>query len=140
MDKGTLTNLLSKAGKIPEQIVSLVAGSILKGLTYLHKQMKVIHRDLKPSNILINGKGDVRLADFGVAGEILGTNDLCKTQCGTMLYMCPSRVEGKPYYFDTDLWSLGIILIECVTGKFPFMPDDRNEEITFFTIFEKVVK
>jgi len=59
MDKGTLSDLLTKIKKIPENILGLIAVQILHGLEYLHKEMKVIHRDIKHSNILLNSEGKV---------------------------------------------------------------------------------
>ena len=86
---------------------------ILKGLEYLHKTMKVIHRDIKPSNILINKKGQVKIADFGVSGKMEGTYDCMSTWVGTVSYMSPERLKGESYFADTDIWSLGLVLVEC---------------------------
>jgi serine/threonine protein kinase len=68
MDHGTLTHILKREKKIPEHILGMITYQILQGIQYLHKSMKVIHRDLKPSNILLNSKGQVKIADFGVSG------------------------------------------------------------------------
>ena len=68
MDKGSLAEVIKEVGKIPETILGMMTVQILKGLEYLHKTKKVIHRDIKPSNILLNKKGQVKLADFGVSG------------------------------------------------------------------------
>lgn len=68
MDAGSLASVIKEVGKIPEQIIGLMTVQMLKGLEYLHKTMKVIHRDIKPSNILLNKKGSVKIADFGVSG------------------------------------------------------------------------
>lgn len=68
MDAGSLADVIKEVGKIPEQIIGLMSVQILRGIEYLHKTMKVIHRDIKPSNILINKKGQVKIADFGVSG------------------------------------------------------------------------
>lgn len=68
MDKGSLAEVIKEVGKIPETILGMMTVQILKGLEYLHKTKKVIHRDIKPSNILLNKKGQVKIADFGVSG------------------------------------------------------------------------
>ena len=68
MDKGSLAEVIKEVGKIPETILGMMTVQILKGLEYIHKTKKVIHRDIKPSNILLNKKGQVKIADFGVSG------------------------------------------------------------------------
>lgn len=68
MDAGSLADVIKEVGKVPEIIIGMITVQILRGLDYLHKTMKVIHRDIKPSNILLNKKGQVKIADFGVSG------------------------------------------------------------------------
>jgi serine/threonine protein kinase len=68
MDAGSLASVIKEIKQVPEPIIGLMTIQILRGLEYLHKSMKVIHRDIKPSNILINKKGQVKIADFGVSG------------------------------------------------------------------------
>jgi serine/threonine protein kinase len=70
---------------------------ILKGLEYLHKTMKVIHRDIKPSNILINKKGQVKIADFGVSGKMENTFDCMSSWVGTVLYMSVSYIPKRSF-------------------------------------------
>ena len=86
----------------------------------MHKTMKVTHRDIKPANILLNNNGVVKIADFGVSGKMESTTDCMSSWVGTMSYMSPERLQGEQYSSDTDLWSLGIILIECATGVCPY--------------------
>jgi len=66
MDAGTLGDILGRASKIPEEILSRITEQVLKGLVYLHKKLHLIHRDIKPANLLINSKGEVKISDFGV--------------------------------------------------------------------------
>jgi len=87
MDAGSLGDVIKEVGKIPEEIIGLITVQILKGLEYLHKTMKVIHRDIKPSNILLNKKGQVKIADFGVSGQIDHTLDCKSSWVGTVSYM-----------------------------------------------------
>lgn len=63
---------------------------ILSGLAYLHKTLHIIHRDIKPQNILLNSKGDVKISDFGVSGELANTQAMAKTFVGTVKYMSVS--------------------------------------------------
>ena len=97
----------------------MITIQILNGLNYLHKK-HVMHRDIKPANILLNKNGAVKLADFGVSGIMENTRDGLMSFVGTMNYMSPERLKGDTYYAETDLWSLGIILVECATGSCPY--------------------
>lgn len=78
------------------------------------------HRDIKPSNILLSRDGSLKIADFGVSANIVDSIDPLKTWVGTLSYMCPDRINGAPYFSDTDIWSLGIMLVECARGSFPY--------------------
>jgi len=93
--------------------------------------MKVVHRDVKPANILLNKNGVVKLADFGVSGQTEYSTDCLTSWVGTMSYMSPERLSGDMYQKDTDLWSLGIILIECATGRCP-TPDAGFWDMLYF--------
>ena len=101
---------------------------MLKGLEYLHKKMKVIHRDIKPSNLLINSEGRVKIADFGVSGKLESTTDQKNTWVGTVTYMSPERFRGDNYTADTDLWSLGLTIIECAWGRYPYPEEGTKKE------------
>ena len=70
MDLGSLDRIINSAQNVPEDIIGLMTIQMLKGLDYLHREKKVIHRDIKPSNILVNKKGQLKIADFGVSGKI----------------------------------------------------------------------
>lgn len=120
MNLGSLSHLLQKMGKLSEPIIGMITYQVMKGFYYLHKEKKIIHRDIKPSNLLINSEGCVKIADFGVSGKIEHTLDTSQSFVGTANYMSPERIEGKPYISDTDIWSLGISLLECVMGEYPY--------------------
>jgi mitogen-activated protein kinase kinase len=77
-----------------------------------------MHRDLKPSNILVNSKGSIKLCDFGVSSELEGS--IAETFVGTGTYMAPERIQGSPYTVKSDVWSVGLSLMELAIGKFPF--------------------
>lgn len=80
-----------------------------------------MHRDIKPDNILINRKGMVKLTDFGISKQLTGEDTgLAKTFVGTLTYMSPERMQGEKYTYTGDIWSLGIVIVELMTGRFPF--------------------
>lgn len=115
---------LDPTNRINEKVLGKIAESVLNGLNYLHQQ-RIIHRDIKPSNILLDSKGNVKLCDFGVSGEVV--NSLATTFVGTQYYMAPERIMGKPYTITCDVWSLGLTLLEVASAKFPFEMDGGND-------------
>lgn len=107
-----------RGGRTGERVIGRIARGVLEGLSYLH-QRKIIHRDIKPSNILLTKSGQVKLCDFGVSGELV--NSLAGTFTGTSYYMAPERIQGQPYTVTSDIWSLGLTLMEVSMNRFPFL-------------------
>lgn len=105
---------------VGEMIVARIAEGVLQGLAYLHSR-KTIHRDIKPSNILLSQDGVVKLCDFGVSGELV--DSMALTFTGTSMYMAPERISGRDYTIRSDVWSMGISLLELAQNRFPF-PND----------------
>jgi len=127
MDKGSLDSIYKKIGPIDIEVVGKVALAVLEGLTYLYDVHRIIHRDIKPSNILCNSQGEIKICDFGVSGELI--NSIADTFVGTSTYMSPERIQGAQYTVKSDVWSLGISLIELALGRFPFsesLSDDSD--------------
>ena len=85
-----------------------------------------MHRDIKPSNVLVNSKGYIKLCDFGVSSEL--ENSVADTFVGTGTYMAPERIQGSPYTVKSDVWSVGLTLMELAIAKFPFAPDTNSED------------
>jgi cGMP-dependent protein kinase len=102
-------------------------GILFTVLHYLSKR-KIIHRDLKPDNLMMNKNGYIKVIDFGVAKYLRG-KDYTNTVTGTPHYMSPEVILGKPYSFEVDYWSVGIILYEIFYGMVPFgyATDSINE-------------
>jgi serine/threonine protein kinase/tetratricopeptide (TPR) repeat protein len=97
-----------------------VARQVAEGLAEAHK-LGVVHRDLKPSNIMIDRDGNARIMDFGIA-RLVGARGMTggNVMIGTPEYMSPEQVEGKEADAGTDIYSLGIVLFEMLTGRLPF--------------------
>ena len=93
---------------------------ICEGVKMIHEH-GIVHRDLKPENILLDDNLNPKICDFGWSTEI-GTNgqEFRNTFCGTYEYMAPEIFESEKYDVSVDVWSLGILLYECIHGKSPF--------------------
>ncbi|ORZ41498.1 kinase-like domain-containing protein [Catenaria anguillulae PL171] len=120
----------ARGGFLTEDLLGAICVATLKALHYLHKQHRVIHRDIKPSNILVNTRGDIKLCDFGVSGLLV--ESMANTFVGTSFYMAPERIQGHPYTVRSDVWSLGITMLELALGKFPYpFMVDSNPRTSF---------
>mmetsp|Transcript_1769 Transcript_1769/g.2397 ORF Transcript_1769/g.2397 Transcript_1769/m.2397 type:complete len:333 (+) Transcript_1769:103-1101(+) len=126
MDGGSLANVIHQVGPVPEHVLANMTFQILWALAYL-KHEKRVHRDMKPSNLLINSRGEVKLTDFGVSKELQSSIELCGTFVGTFRYMSPERIQSQPYSYSSDIWALGLVLIEGATGEYPY--DDEKTAI-----------
>lgn len=130
MDAGSLDLVMKKARRIPEGILGKVSIAVLHGLMYLRETHNIIHRDVKPSNILVNSRGEIKLCDFGVSGQLI--DSMANSFVGTRSYMSPERLQGAPYSVLSDIWSLGLSLIEMAVGRYPIPPpSQRDLEIAF---------
>jgi mitogen-activated protein kinase kinase len=84
---------------------------------------------------LLNSKGEIKLGDFGVSGQLI--NSVANTFVGTSGYMSPERIQGEKYSIQSDVWSLGMTLVELVLGKFPFPPN--GQPLSVFELLEYIV-
>ncbi|GAA5841123.1 hypothetical protein JCM11251_008023 [Rhodosporidiobolus azoricus] len=116
-ENGSLSAIIKKFGRIPESLVGLYTLQVLQGLQYLHDQ-GVIHRDIKGSNILATKEGSIKLADFGVATRVGGPSD--SAVVGSPYWMAPEVVDQTGATTSSDIWSLGALVIELLTGKPPY--------------------
>ncbi|XP_028411798.1 dual specificity mitogen-activated protein kinase kinase 1-like [Dendronephthya gigantea] len=125
MDGGSLDQVLKKAGRIPEDVLGIISIAVLKGLSYLRENHKIIHRDVKPSNILISSRGEIKLCDFGVSGQLI--DSMANSFVGTRSYMAPERLQGNIYSIQSDIWSLGLSLVEMAIGRYPVPPPNPED-------------
>jgi serine/threonine protein kinase/tetratricopeptide (TPR) repeat protein len=118
----TLKAKIEKGPLAPEEAVN-VAVQLARGLSRTH-EAGIIHRDIKPANIVVTERQEVRILDFGLA-KLAGQTGVTKTgtTMGTVLYMSPEQARGQDVDHRTDIWALGVVLYEMVTGRLPFRGD-----------------
>jgi mitogen-activated protein kinase kinase len=133
MDGGSIDKLYKDG--VPENILRKVALSTVMGLKTLKDDHNIIHRDVKPTNILVNSRGQIKICDFGVSGNLVAS--IAKTNIGCQSYMAPERIAGGgvqqsgatgggTYSVQSDIWSLGLTIIECAIGRYPYPPETFN--------------
>lgn len=124
MEGSSLRALMTRDGKFAPDRAARLARQIAEGLDYAH-QRGILHRDIKPENLWVTSGGDIRLLDFGLARSADETTPVTRagTVLGTPSYMSPEQVTGKPVDGRSDLFSLGVVLLEMLTGKSPFRRD-----------------
>lgn len=117
--------------RFEEKQSSVYICSLASALKYLHER-DVIHRDIKPENLLLGHKGELKIADFG--WSVHEPNSMRTTLCGTLDYLPPEMVQGKPHTKNVDIWSLGVLCYELLVGRAPFHADNYDET------YKKIIK
>ena len=108
-----LASLLQKIGRLPEDRALEIGRQLCAGIAAAHDR-GVLHRDLKPANVMIDGRGNVRVMDFGLA-VVMGTTDAVRA--GTPAYMAPEQLAGRDVTVQSDIYALGLVLFEMFTGR-----------------------
>src|SRR5271163_647428 len=118
VDGEDLASVVRRVGRLSPDKATEVARQICAGMAAAHEK-GVIHRDLKPANVMLDGAGKVRVMDFGLAG-IAARIQGSEIRAGTPAYMAPEQLEGRGVTIKSDIYSLGLILYEILTGKRAF--------------------
>lgn len=121
MKGGDLNKRMQARGPFSEALSKFLFYQICCGTKYLHSQ-NVTHRDLKPENILLATVDDftlVKISDFGLSKRIQ-TDTVLATQCGTIFYLAPEVLSGDSYTNKVDIWSLGVVLFNCLSNCYPY--------------------
>ncbi|KAG0192787.1 ATP binding [Apophysomyces sp. BC1034] len=121
---GSVAGLLASYGAFQEPLVKSFVRQILKGLNYLHGK-DIVHRDIKGANVLVDNKGGVKITDFGISKKV--EEDMMQVAAphrpslqGSIFWMAPEVVKQTQYTRKADVWSLGCMIVEMVTGDHPF--------------------
>ena len=130
-----LRGLIRQSGQLAVGTALSITRQVCQGLAEAHK-LNVVHRDLKPSNIMIDKEGSARIMDFGIAKSVKPRQVTGEgVQIGTPAYMSPEQAQGMGVDRRTDIWSLGVVLYEMLTGQLPFKGD--TEPSIFHSILQQ---
>ncbi|KAF8610126.1 Pkinase-domain-containing protein [Ceratobasidium sp. AG-I] len=121
---GSVATLLRNYGAFEEPLVRNWVGQILQGLNYLHER-EIIHRDIKGGNILVDNKGGIKISDFGISKKVednlLGGTRIHRPSLqGSVFWMAPEVVKQTSYTYKADIWSVGCLIVEMLTGQHPW--------------------
>jgi serine/threonine protein kinase len=127
IDGEDLKTRLRREGSLAPSEAARIGAQVATTLDFAHRH-GVVHRDIKSQNVLIDRDGNAKLADFGIAHLLAGSGESRLTRSGMMVgtsdYLAPEQAEGRPVDGRTDVYSLGIVLWECLTGELPFPGDN----------------
>ena len=126
MDRGSLEQYIGLF--VPEQVLLQITLAMIQGLMFMWSR-KIMHRDVKPSNVLVNSSGSIKLCDFGVSRVLETIGQKILTFIGTHKYMAPERILSDQYSIPSEIWSLGMTILEIGLGKYPFQSDNSHSTI-----------
>ena len=129
---GDLSDLLEKLGKFSEKLAKFYMAETVLAIEYLHS-LDIVYRDLKPANILLDTQFHIKLADFGLAKENVALVDPNMTLAGSPAYLAPEIVARAGAGKTADIYGLGVLLFELLTGSTPYSGDDMKELFNVIT-------
>ncbi len=136
LDLSRVVTRARNIGPFPIPLALFITAEVLKALQFAHervdesgRQMHIVHCDISPQNILISYAGEVKITDFGISRAAFQASEQHKVIRGKYAYMSPEQVEGKPLSGQTDLFSVGIVLYEILTGRRLFKMRTRDETL-----------
>lgn len=118
-----LKHFIQTKGILPTKSAAKIGAQVCKALSSAHHQ-DIVHRDVKPQNIMITPQGSVKVMDFGISRAKNSTDQKTQVVLGTAQYVSPEQAQGLPISAASDIYSLGIVLYEAVTGQLPFNGED----------------
>ena len=121
--RGTLKDRILRDGALKPGVATGVALQVADALSVAHEN-GVIHRDIKPQNVLVTGTGDAKVTDFGIARAVSSAVTATSVVLGTAGYMSPEQAMGEPVGPQSDLYSLGVVLFEMLTGTLPYTAEN----------------
>ena len=134
VDGQTLDDRIAAYGSLPASEALFILQAVAEALSYMHSH-GIVHRDIKANNIKVTSQGSVKLLDFGIAKDnSTPTFTLAGDVIGTLQYLSPELLKGAPADPRSDIWALGVLLYEMVTGRTPF------EATTIGQLYEKISK
>src|SRR5436853_4648796 len=121
VDGENLKRMIERRGPAPVPTALELAMQVARGLSFAHQQ-GLVHRDVKPQNVLLNGDGQAKVTDFGIARSLDVHQGVTRTGTvlGTSDYIAPEQAQGQAVDEQSDVYSLGVVLYELLTGKVPF--------------------
>jgi eukaryotic-like serine/threonine-protein kinase len=128
LDGRTLRQELVDRGRLPWPEAVRIAMAIAEGLAAAHAQQPaIVHRDLKPENVMLSDGGTVKVTDFGVAKVLAAAHATNTQSVGTLQYMSPEQIDARAIDARSDLYALGLVLYECLSGAAPFRSSSPRE-------------
>merc|ERR1712054_10233 len=123
---GNLQALIEREKRLPESLAQLYTAEILLALSHLHER-SIVFRDLKPDNIVIDAIGHAMLTDFGLSKEGVSALHGTKSFCGSVAFLAPEILQRKGHRHTVDIYGLGVLLFDMLTGLPPFYHPDREK-------------
>jgi len=125
LDGSSLRDVLDSGVALPPNRIADIVAEIAEGLAFAHRA-GVVHRDVKPANVMVLSSGAIKITDFGIAQLPTGTRTMTGNVFGSPRYTSPEQVMGRPVDGRSDIFSLGAVLFEMLTGRSPFNGNDLN--------------